>query len=86
MSEKVTSIGKTPDHVRPEMVIRWLMSQMDQIDQLIVVAKSKGAGPMVSVSDGTSPYLIAMGAALLHDMALDKMEPVDPHEPPKASA
>ena len=85
--EKVVSIGKPPVRVTPEMTIRWLMGQMDTFDQLIVVAKTKGGAPIVSVTTSTSPYLMAMASALLHDLALDGMEPVPPgHEAPQDSA
>ena len=75
MSNKVVGIGKDPVRVTPEMSIRWLMSQMDKVDDLIIVAKSKGQGPIVSVTTDTSPYMLAMAAALLQDLALDGMEP-----------
>ena len=54
------------------------MSVMDQVDDLIIVAKKKGKGPIVSVTTDTSPYMIAMAASLLQDLALDGMEPSSP--------
>lgn len=73
--DKVTSFTKAPHRVTPEMTIRWLMSQMDQFSELIVIAKKNGNAPIVSVTTETSPYLLAMGAALLHDLAVDGIEP-----------
>lgn len=84
--EKVVSIGKAPTRVTPEMNIRWLMSVMDQVQDLIVVAKMKGGAPIVAVTTDSSPYLMAMASALLHDLALDGMEPSTGEVPPKSRA
>lgn len=75
---KVVPFGKEPHRLTAEMSIRWLMSMMDQVDDLIIVAKKKGKGPIVSVTTDTSPYMIAMAASLLQDLALDGMEPSSP--------
>lgn len=75
----VTPIAKAPAHMRPEMLIRWLMSHIDQIDQLAVVATLGQPTPIIAITDGMSPYLIAMSASVLNDFALDAMEPKFPN-------
>lgn len=70
----VSHFSKPPVRLRPEMIVRWLMSHMDELDSIVVVAKMKGYVPVVSISDGTSPYLLSMGASLLHDAALESMD------------
>ena len=72
--EKVVQLGKDPVRVRPEMLIRWLMSNMDKIEQLVVVGRMTDATPVVAVSDGASPYMMSMAAAILQDRALETLE------------
>lgn len=83
MTEKekatVTAIAPGPVHLRPEMLVRWLMSHIDQIDQLAVIATLGNPKPVIAISDGMSPYLLAMSAGLINDFALDAMEPLAPN-------
>lgn len=74
---KVVNFPKAPDHLRPEMIVRWVLSHVDELESVIVVAKMKDYIPVVSISSGTSPYLLTMAASLLNDAA---MHAVDAHE------
>jgi len=55
-----------PHRVTPEMVVRMLMSQMDQIDSIAVAYTLRGSSsPQVMVSTEISPYfLVYMGNVL----------------------
>lgn len=77
-NDKVTSIGRHPVRILPEMTIRWLMQNMDQVQDLIVFVKLKGAVPIVSVTTDTAPSTMALAGVILHDLALDAMNVVPP--------
>jgi hypothetical protein len=54
-----------------EMVVRHLMSDLDKMEQIAVIAKTTGNAPRIYVSTNASPYIMAAGAAMLQDLALD---------------
>jgi len=66
----VTPIGKLPARLLPEMQIRWLMSNMDKVKALAVVVDMEGQNPLVSVSTGSSPYFLSLGASILDREAI----------------
>lgn len=67
---KVVPIGKAPARLRPEMIIRHLLSNVDRIRDLAIVATDNdNLQPTVLVSDRTNPYLLSMAGAILQDLA-----------------
>lgn len=85
--DKVVPFPKSPNNIRAEMTIRWLMQNMDQVEDLIVFVKTKGAAPIVSITTDTAPSVVAMAALIFQDMALDSLHTsAGPLPGPKATA
>ena len=60
-----------PHRVTPEMVVRMLMSQMDQIDSIAVACTIKDSpSPQVMVSTEISPYFLVYMGNMLAKMGL----------------
>ncbi len=70
----VTPINKKPARLLPEMQIRWLMSNMDKIEQLALVVKMSDGQPLVSVSSNCSQYFLALAASILDREALKNLD------------
>jgi len=69
----VTELKKEPYRLTPEMVIRYLMQDIDKMEQIAVVCKTSGNAPRIYIANGISPYVLAAGAAMLQDAALDEL-------------
>ena len=67
----VTELKQDPFRLTPEMVIRYLMRDIDKMEQIAVVCKTNSNAPRIYISTGISPYVLAAGAAMMHDAALD---------------
>jgi hypothetical protein len=59
--------------VTPEMTVRWLMSNMDRIQQIAVVFQLTNEHPGVIASDNCSQYMLALSSQVLGREALKKM-------------
>jgi hypothetical protein len=75
MTASVTPIGKNPDRIRAEMLVRWLLSNIDKLDHLAVVVYLKDGAFVVQTTEDMPASVLAMGSVCLHDLALDVMRP-----------
>lgn len=75
---KVIPFPRGQARVRPEAMVRWLLSHVDQITDLAFVVRMENTNPIVSKSDGCNPYFLTMASSLLHEQAMDSMTPKTP--------
>jgi hypothetical protein len=71
---KVIQFPKAPSRLRPEMQVRWLLSNVDKIEDLAFVVRFKDSNPMTSASDKTNPYFLTMASMLLNEMAAARLD------------
>lgn len=63
----------------PEMLVRWLMANMDRIDQLAMVVDIKDATPQVLISTSCNSYVLSLASTILSKEALNRL-PKPPQE------
>ena len=67
---KIIDFPKKPTRVRPEMLIRNALANVDRIRDIVVVYTDQAGNPTIAASDRTNPYLLSMASAVLQDWAL----------------
>lgn len=67
---KVVPIGKEPVNVTPDMLIRWLMSNMDKVQNIAIMVKMQGEHPQFTQTTNCSQYFLALAASVFQREAV----------------
>jgi len=64
-----------PSRLTAEMIIRYYLSQIDQLEDVAVIATFKNKGrPMISVTTDMSEYLLAFAGNVLSHLSMRGVE------------
>lgn len=76
--DKVVPFKRDPYRVTPEMMIRFLMSNMDKMEYLAFACQAKDGTPMILMSSACPPSFLTLAASIFDREAMNRLPSKSP--------